>query len=280
MIIMDFNQVAIANLMGAAAGFGANNLDENLLRHMILNSIRLNKLKFEGQFGEMVIACDATANWRKDLFPFYKANRKKSRSESTVDWNEMFRILNMIREELVEFFPYPTIRVDHAEADDVIAALCAEHGRMLGGDPILILSGDKDFQQLQKYSNVTQYDPVRKRWLKCADPEAFLQEHILRGDSGDGVPNVLSEDDTFVSGGRQKPVTKKKLTALMENIPQEYLANYDRNRKMIDLAYIPEQVHATTLQLMQEQSGKGRSKLFNYFIKNKLKNLTDCIGEF
>ena len=152
MIILDYNQVALSNLM--VSGIKQNNVDESLLRHMILNSIRSNKVKFEQEFGELVIACDATSNWRKQFFPYYKANRKKNRQDSGLDWNEIFRVLNMVRDELAEFFPYPTVRVEHAEADDVIATLCHEHGRELGGEPILILSGDKDFQQLQKYANV------------------------------------------------------------------------------------------------------------------------------
>lgn len=282
MIILDFNQVAIANLMVQ----GTRNLEinENLLRHMILNSIRMNRVKFASEYGEMVIACDATDNWRKKYFPYYKANRKVSRDESSVDWKEMFRILNKIREEISEYFPYPTIRVDTAEADDIIATLCHEHGRELGGDPILILSGDKDFQQLQRYSNVDQYDPTRKRWIRCSDPDRFLLEHILKGDASDGIPNVLSSDDTFVAKARQKPLRSKFLDTVMnegiKSLDEDVKRNYHRNHMLIDLNNVPNDIAAQALYMYEEQSNKGRDKLFNYFIKYKLKNLTECITEF
>lgn len=286
MIILDYNQVAIANLMVQ----GTRNLEinENLLRHMILNSIRMNRVKFGSEYGDLVIACDATDNWRKKYFPYYKANRKANRDQSTIDWKEMFRILNKIREELVEYFPYPTIRVETAEADDVIASLCHEHGRSLGGEPILILSGDKDFQQLQTYANVTQYDPTRKRWIKCADPERFLIEHIIKGDISDGVPNVLSSDDTFVAKARQKPIRSKFIQSVLSAdwpedctlFNEEIKRNYERNKVLIDLNHVPPEISERTKELFREQSNKDRSKLFNYFIKNKLKNLTECITEF
>jgi len=278
-IILDYNQVALSNLM--VSGIKHSNVDESLLRHMILNSIRSNKVKFEQEFGELIIACDATSNWRKQFFPYYKANRKKNRQDSGLDWNEIFRVLNMVRDELAEFFPYPTVRVEHAEADDVIATICHEHGRELGGEPILILSGDKDFQQLQKYANVKQFDPVRKRWIKCNHPDIFLREHIIKGDTGDGIPNILSSDDTFVANARQKPLRAKKIDELLSNgIPTELDHNYHRNRMMIDLDRVPNTIRNETIEVLQQQCGKDRSKLFNYFIKHKLKNLTEVIAEF
>jgi hypothetical protein len=285
-IILDFNQVALANLMVS----GGKNIEvnENLLRHMILNSIRMNKKKFEGEFGELIIACDAKNNWRKQYFPYYKANRKRNRDASPLDWNEVFRVLNMVRDELKEYFPYATIQIEGAEADDVIASICHEHGRELGGEPILILSGDKDFQQLQKYVNVQQYDPVRKRWLKCREPRFFLIEHILKGDASDGVPNVLSEDDTFVSDSRQKPMRQKFIDAVLSaDWPEDCTLfddttkrNYERNRMLIDLDCVPHEIHLATQAQLEDQSGKGRDRLFNYFIKHKLKNLTEYITEF
>lgn len=286
MIILDYNQVALANLM--VSGPKNINANEDLLRHMILNSIRMNKVKFEKEFGELVIACDATSNWRKQFFPYYKANRKKNRQDSGLDWNEIFRVLNTVREELAEFFPYPTVRVEHAEADDVIATLCHEHGRQLGGAPILILSGDKDFQQLQKYANVKQYDPVRKRYIRCNEPQRFLIEHILKGDTGDGIPNVLSSDDTFVANARQKPVRAKFINSVLSAdwpedstvFDDEIKRNYNRNRMLIDLDAVPDNIRSATKEVVESQSGKGRDKLFNYFIKYKLKNLTECISEF
>lgn len=283
MIIMDLNQVMIANLMMSIKGFG-NEINEDIVRHMVLNTIRMNKNKFQKDYGELIIACDDRNYWRKKVFPYYKSNRKKTRDASSLDWNRIFQVMNQVRDELKEFFPYPTIQVESAEADDIIATLVKKEGRFLGGDPILILSGDKDFIQLHKYSNVSQWDPVRKRWIRHNNPENYLIEHIVRGDTGDGVPNILTEDDCFVAGGRQRPIRSAFVSEIQENgfesLNEEALRNCFRNRQLIDLEKIPEEVTSNILEEFEKQSGKGRSKLFNYFIKNRLKNLTEHIQEF
>ena len=280
------NQVMIASLMSSLRGQSVP--DENLIRHMVLSSLRTNRRKFKDKFGEMIIACDDTNYWRKQVFPYYKASRKKSREKSPLDWNSIFLILNKIREEIKDNFPYPVIRVKSAEADDIIASFCHENGRQLGGDPILILSGDKDFMQLQKYSNVHQYDPVRKRFLECSDPAKYLVEHILRGDTGDGVPNFLSSDDTFVSGTRQRQLRQTLIDQILitngpedwSGMTEELRRNYHRNRMLIDLTQVPSNIREEVRQQYEDQSDKDRSKLFNYFIKNKLKHMMENISEF
>jgi hypothetical protein len=290
MLILDLNQVMISNLMMSLGGHKIV-MDENLLRHMILNTIRSNLVKFRSDFGnDLIIACDDKNYWRKSYFPYYKANRKKNRDASDLDWNNIFQSLNKIRDEIKDNFPYRTIQVESAEADDIIGTLCNEFGTELGGEPILIISGDKDFVQLQKYSNVSQYDPVRKRWLKNQRPTEFLYEHIIKGDAGDGVPNFLSEDDIFISEGRQRPVTSKKLKVWVSELlngkdpaevfTNEELRNWNRNRALIDLEMIPSDISEQILEQYNDQENRDRSRLFNYFIANKLKNLTEKIGEF
>lgn len=286
---MDLNQVMISNLMMHMRDLHSE-LNENILRHMILNSIRMNKKKFEGKYGELVIACDDKNYWRKQLFPYYKANRKKSRDASHLDWHTIFTSLNRIREELKEYFPYPVIQVESAEADDIIGTLCMMFGRPLGGDPILILSGDRDFVQLQQYSNVSQYDPVRKRIIKSPNPREYLYEHIIRGDAGDGIPNFLSEDDIFISEGRQRRIMSKKLSGwvsqLLIGIPPEdifegdELRNWKRNSSLIDLTLVPDVIRSKIEDEYDTQQGKDRKHLFNYFIKHKLKNLTESMSDF
>lgn len=280
------NQVMISSLMASLRGIG-NKVEENLIRHMVLNTLRMNKQKF-GEYGEMVIACDDRNYWRKQIFPYYKASRKKLRDKSNLDWDAVFQILNKVRDEIRDNFPYPVIRVESAEADDVISSLCHQFGRELGGEQILILSGDKDFMQLQKYSNVKQYDPVRKRHLSTPDPRTYLVEHILRGDSGDGIPNFLSSDDTFVSGGRQKQLRQTVIDQVLSaDWPEDWTGmnedlkrNYYRNRTLIDLDQTPKEIQEEVLRQYEEQQNKGRDKLFNYFIKNKLKHLMENLNEF
>ena len=285
MIIVDLNQVMLSNLLMQLGNHTNAQLDENMVRHMILNSLRSYRQKFKDEYGELVIACDNTNYWRKKIFPYYKANRKKNIENSELDWKNIFECLNKIRSELKEYFPYKVLDVEAAEADDVIATLVSKFGSELNtGEKILILSGDKDFIQLHTYANVEQYDPTRKKWIKHDDPERFLHEHILKGDAGDGIPNVLSPDNVFVVGDRQRPLTAKKMEKILgtdlEDMDTMLARNYSRNVKLIDLAFTPEEIREKVMRQYEEQDNRDRSKLLNYFIANKLKNLTEHLGEF
>jgi len=284
MILVDLNQVMISNLMAQIGSQKGVEVDENLLRHMILNALRGYRNKFTKEYGELVICCDSTNVWRKDIFPYYKAHRKSARDSSDLDWHNLFNCLNKVRDELKEFFPYKFIMVDTAEADDIIGVLCHMHGTLLGtSDPIMILSGDKDFMQLQKFTNVSQWDPIRKRKLATNDPHKFLIEHILKGDRGDGIPNALSPGDVFVSGGRQKPLRQTFINNVIEEI-QAGSFDYDsiefrRNEKLVDLYQTPEHIAIEVAKQFENEPAQ-RSGLFNYFIKNRLTNLMEHIGEF
>lgn len=285
MLILDLNQVMISNIMNQIGNHTNAEIEEDLVRHMVLNTIRSLLVKYKNEYGELVIACDDKKYWRKEFFPYYKANRKKSRDASDIDWNAIFNCLNKLRDELKEFFPYRVIQVEGAEADDVIATLVSKHGNVLNsGEKILILSGDKDFVQLQAYGNVKQFDPIRKKFLETSDPELFLKEHILKGDSGDGIPNVLSPANTFVSGEKQRRLTSKTIEKMLTYIPAEHpediQANYIRNQTLIDLSMVPEKISSLILGEYDKQQGKTKQKLMNYFINHKLKLLMESIGDF
>jgi len=279
MIIVDMNQVMLSNLLMQLGNHTNAQLEENMVRHMVLNSLRSYRQKFADEYGEMVIACDNTNYWRKKAFPYYKANRKKSQDKSELDWKSIFECMNKIRAELKEFFPYKVIDIESAEADDIIATLVKTNT----DEDILILSGDKDFIQLHAYPHVKQYDPTRKRWIQHDNPQRYLLEHVLKGDSGDGVPNILSDDNCFVVGSRQKPLTQKKIEEIIANgtVSDERLhRNYMRNAQLIDLNHIPEEIADKIVYSYQSTEKRGRDKLMNYFIANKLKNLMEHIGEF
>mgnify|MGYP003306925693 FL=1 len=257
---------------------------------MVLNGIRSYRNKFSEEYGELVICCDDTNNWRKDSFPYYKAHRKTNRDESDLDWPNIFNCLNAIRDELKEFFPYKHIRVNRCEADDIIGTICHQEGVAMGDgkEKILILSGDKDFIQLQVYSNVSQYDPVRKKMVKHNDPAQYLLEHIAKGDRGDGIPNALSADDTFVSGGRQKPMRANRLEEILSvvqdnddsfKLEHEWAAGYQRNEVLVDLINTPDELQEQILEQFEVDPG-GRDGLFNYFVKKRLNNLIENISEF
>lgn len=284
MILLDLSQVMISNIM-MQVGQHADTVQPDLIRHMVINTIRSLKTKFGHEYGELVIACDAKRYWRRDIFPAYKGNRKADREKSNIDWTVIFDTLNQIKSELRDNFPYRVIQVDGAEADDVIGTLTMEFGSELNnGDKILILSGDKDFVQLQRFGNVQQHDPVRKKDIASTNPERFLKELVLTGDRGDGVPNVLSPDNCIIEGQRQKPLRAAKIDQLLttkwESLPEEIQRNWNRNSMLIDLRCIPQTLRNSIVQEYHAQAGKPRDKIFNYFIQHKMKMLMEHIGEF
>lgn len=281
-ILVDFNQIMIATYMSQVGNHANMKIDENLFRHMAVNTIRANKMKFH-QYGEMILCSDNTNFWRKDIFPYYKAHRQKDREKSDVDWNDLFRLLNMVRDEFKEYLPYKVLHIPRAEADDIIGSIVYKKGSQLNaGENILILSGDKDFKQLQMFGNVSQYDPVRKRWIKENDPHNYLYEHIIKGDKGDGIPNVLMPDDAFITNQRQKPITKKRLELFQDinNMDDEVKRNYERNRHLICLCKIREDIKTAILEEYEKENTKDRSRLLEYFHDYKLKNLVESINDF
>ena len=274
------NQIAVANLMMNLKMNNSKTIDESMVRHMILNSIRMYRMEHHDEYGEVVLTWDSKHSWRRDYFPEYKASRRKGREESDLDWDDIFGTLNKIRNEIKENFPYKYLEVFGAEADDIIGFLCEENK----DEKIMIISGDKDFIQLQKYPNVKQWSPITKKDVNGFNPTTYLKEHILRGDTSDGVPNVLSPDNTFVDGLRQRPLSRKKIQSWLlgggSDWNDEVKRNFQRNSTLIDLSRTPEELK-NQIRLEYNNAPHGdRSKLLNYFMQNKLKELTENIGEF
>ncbi len=287
MILVDMSQISLASMMMHLNMNKTIKPDEGMVRHMILNSLRMYRTKFKEEFGELILCFDSRHYWRRDHFPYYKAGRKKDRKESNLDWDAIFSCLNDIKQELKDYFPYKHLEVYGAEADDIIAVLCLELEYDNG--KTLILSGDKDFIQLHRFTNVKQYSPITKKFINGIDPYEYLTEHILKGDTSDGVPNVLSPDNTFVDGLRQKPVGKKKIAEWTGNIlipaemalpNEEARRNFQRNEKLIDLSKSPEDIFMSCLDAYKEAPDGDRSKLLNYFIEKRLSSLTESIGDF
>lgn len=280
---MDLNQVLISNLMQQINGNAKTKIEEDLVRHIVLNSLRSYTKQFKSKYGKLVICCDSKKYWRREVFPFYKSNRRKARDASEFDWTLIFETLNKIRDELKQFFPYPVIEVEGAEADDVIAVLASKYSKT---ENVLILSSDKDFVQLQKFDNVQQYSPILKRFIKTENPQLFIKEHIIKGDRGDGVPNFLSPDNTFVIGERQKVISKKKLTEWLSSPPEDFcttevmIRGYKRNQVLVDLDYVPDGIKSAIIEAYETSKPSSRMNMVEYFMRNKLKSLIEVADEF
>ena len=256
-------------------------VDIDMVRHMILNSLRMYRSKYYSEYGELILCCDGRHSWRREHFPQYKAARKTNRDADNRNWTQIFGCLDTIKSELKEFFPYKYLEIDEAEADDIIGVLA----RKAGSEKVMIISGDKDFIQLQTHKNVKQYSPITKKLVTAANPYNYLKEHILRGDSSDGIPNFLSSDNCIVDKIRQKPLSKKKVESWLGENPvdfcnEEQLRNYHRNMKLIDLQFTPLNIVDQINQQFDVIPQGKRSGLLNYFVERKLNNLIQDIGEF
>ena len=281
MILIDLTQVLIASLMAQTRG-GKEPINEDMVRHICLKSLAMYRKKYQRTYGELVLADDSYNVWRKDVYPFYKANRKKTRDKDSKDWNQIFDCISIIREELKVNFPYKYICISKCEADDIIGTLCEKYGET---ENIMIVSGDKDFQQLQRYRKVKQFSPITKKNIKLTQEQAeeYLTDHIISGDTGDGVPNVLSQDDVFVSGMRQRPLSKKKREVIKDPLvmnDDEVDRNLQRNRSLIDLTYIPNEYKEKILHEYDTVEVASRAGLLTYFINNRLMDLEESIGDF
>ena len=277
MILLDFSNIIVSSIMVASRVPDEERFSENFIRHLVLNSIRSYRKKYHEKYGEVVICTDYLSSWRKDAFPYYKAHRKVQREKQQkegVDWKALFEIIAKIIEELEENFPYKVVQIPHAEGDDVIAVL-AKHAKEM----CLIVSSDKDFNQLYKYKTVRQFSPMKHQMLKGIDPVRYLKEHIIRGDKGDGIPNILSAGNCIVEGERQKPITKKKVEEWIKNEswPEHH---WKRNQELIDFDYIPPLLAHAIERNYALQKPPNRSGLLNYFVKHKLKLLIEHIGDF
>ena len=279
MILIDYSAIAISNIVTQKL-----DIQEDMVRHMILNSIRMYRSKFKEKYGEVVIAGDAGNNWRYGAFPQYKAARKKNRKDSKLDWQEIFRIINLVWEELGENFPYKTIKVDGCEADDIIGVLAQNTQEFGNHEEVMIISADKDFAQLQKYKNIAQFSPMTKKFIKEEHPRKQLLELTLKGDTSDGVPNVLSGDNVFVDGSRQTPLRKPIIEALMQDPTsqgQEVLRNIQRNRKLIDLESTPKVLKENIIHSYNKQDRwSNKSKVFPFLVEKRCRRLIDDIKDF
>ena len=281
MILVDFSGIAIANIAINKVN------DEGMLRHMMINSLRMYRSKFKDQYGELVLAIDAGNNWRRNYYPQYKANRKKSRKESDFDWNEAFRILDLVQTEIRQNFPYKVIKIDECEADDVIGTIVANTQEFGQYEDVMIISSDHDFKQLQKFPNVKQFSPLLKKPVVEDNPRSNLVEKILTGDAGDGVPNVLSHDDVFVNGEKQTPLSRKKKDAIIEDLAEgellyaaSWYRNYCRNKTLIDLTETPDRLKNKIISEFNSQDQwKNKGLVLPYLINNNMKMMIESIEE-
>lgn len=297
-ILVDYSAIAIAGVMMFQKDLktGSDEKIVDLIRHVVLSSLVSNKKKFAPVYGEMIICADARSYWRKEQFAYYKASRAKTRKDSGLDWKLIFNTISSIRDDLQANFPYKVLHVDRAEADDIIGVLCKYYQdnelQQIGLEEVpkkvLILSSDKDNVQLQKFRNVAQFSPPQKKMVK---PETTAQnaliEKIVTGDSGDGVPNLMSPDDVFVTeGARQKPFKKARLEEFYKLgigacKSADERRNYQRNEMLVSYDMIPADLQQSIIATYNSQTPTGtRRKILDYLTTHRCRNLFENIEDF
>ena len=277
MILVDISQLLVASTFMSMKK-EETEVDMKKLRYMILNSLRMYRKKYANEFGELIICCDGSLSWRREVFPHYKAGRKTGREASPLNWSQIFGCFDQMLKELKETFPYQLIRVDTAEADDIIGTLVIRQRKE--DERTLIISSDKDFIQLQREDNVFQFSPAAKKWINGVEPIEFLKEHILRGDKGDGITNVLSSGSCIVSGVRQTPLTKKLIDEWNGSIPSEHTLRFEENTELIDLRWTPWHLQNEILEQKHQEAKGSRNMLPAYFAEHNLEILTKHLGDF
>jgi 5'-3' exonuclease len=284
MILLDFSNIIVGSIMVANKIPDEEKTSHDFIRHLVLNSIRNYRIKYKKTYGEIVVCTDTKSSWRKGVYPYYKAHRKaireKQKSEKGMDWSVLFKTIHEIIDEIDTFFPYKVISIPHAEGDDVIAVLARNFQ-----EKSIIISSDKDFTQLHKYKNIKQYSPIQKKMLNGSEPYKYLKEHIIRGDKGDGVPNILSADDCIVEGVRQRPISKKKVELWMNEKPADFCVNgmsekWKRNQQLIDFDFIPTDISQSIVDQYLKEKDQRPGQLLNYFITKRLKYLMENMEDF
>jgi len=267
---------------------------EREFRELTFKSIRRYNKDHREKYGEIFICCDSKLNWRKLSFPQYKFKRKLDRDASDIDWTEAFRIFDLTLKNIYEYLPYKVISVTMAEADDIIGVLSRyminKEGKLVPrNEPVLIVSGDKDFRALQELDHVDQFCPREKKFLIEENPTEYLKDLILSGDKSDGVPNVLSPDDVFSDENkRQTTLTKKRRLELTELMESGRFAEIDptiqqqiiRNRTMIDLRNTPKDIIVQILKQSLYPVRGNMQKTFNFLISSGINSLLDDIEGF
>lgn len=251
----------------------------------------------------MILACDS-GSWRYDVFPQYKHSRKVKREADTsgINWDFVNEVKEDIISDLDTYFPFPVIKLDKAEGDCCIGVLTkhisensvdtSDENLFGETDPenILIISSDGDNYQLHTYKNVKQWSPASKKLVKPDEnPRNALIRKIVKGDLGDGIPSIKSNDNTFVDGIRQKPIAQTFLDkffaaadpiSICEDETQK--TNYLRNELLVSYEKIPENIKSSIIECYNTKVQQKHSKmgLMNYFVENKMQNLLSQIHDF
>ena len=220
----------------------------------------------------VILALDDKNYWRKKIFPLYKAQRKKERSENKffkdVNFEELFKVSDEFFKELVTIIPQiQSIKIPNVEADDVIAIL-TEHISL----DTHCISTDKDMYQLYRYKGYKQ-SKFGNDIQEVLNPMSFLHEKICRGDKSDNIPSIYPRLGIKTYQKMMENGSLLKLISEDSNVGEVY----SRNREIVDFKYIPKQI---TKDILKEYHAfvperTNEMTLYNFLLKHKMNFILD-----
>lgn len=239
MIIVDWSHMMYRYLY---ANLGDVREKPAILGHLLVNGLINISTNFKATKDRpLVLAIDGKRKdgWRKEFFDEnawqfedyqetegYKGHRKV---DDTIPWDEIYLVMDDIKELLINHTDFNVIEHKRAEADDVIYVSTRK------SKDVVIVSSDKDFKQLIS-DDVKMYDPIKKVYIKESNPEEYLVKHILIGDSADNIKPCRK---------RLGPKTADKMLKNIEahlEIDDQLRERYAFNKKLIDLTELPSDI--------------------------------------
>lgn len=283
-LLFDLNNLAMRNFFTKEIQPDSPNPQYQLWKYEIFSQIYWSIQKFK-PVDEIILACDGKDSWRKLLFDRYKGDREKKRRDD-IDWDTLFAQLNSFIQDIKQHIPFKVIKVNRAEADDVIAVLCNNIKKHT-----IIMSNDSDFLQLQS-STTSVYNPTKGEYLWLTeDKDVFLSKLCLKGQSKDNIFNAKTPSD-YPEELRKPPLGEKTADKIIENGLNDFLdskqtinkkytdvdgneqiydvdfyprGNFDRNQKLINFDNIPKIVVDRILQTYYSYEMPDPGNMYSFF---------------
>jgi 5'-3' exonuclease len=260
--------------------------------HITLNSIRKAWRDFDGHH---VVFCLEGRSWRKDFYAPYKRNRQEARDAHTEKEQEEDRVFwesfDMFKEFINDKTNCTVLQNPQLEADDLIAGFIQSHPN----DNHIIISTDTDFVQLiapnvKQYNGITEttithegyfddkgkaiIDKKTQKVKEAPNPEWLLFEKCMRGDTTDNVfsayPGVRTKgtskkvglmeafEDRNNKGFNWNNMMLQRWTD-HEGKEHRVLEDYERNRRLIDLSYQPEDIKKIIAETIATAIGANKN---------------------
>lgn len=288
-VFFDMSQLMLASIMNTFQP--TDKIEIDMMRHMFLDTVRGNIMRFKKDYPNVVLAVDATKNgyWRRDIAWYYKRNRSKARLESEWDWDTIFGMVNQIIEEFSLHLPRKVISIDKVEADDIIAVLTKELAT--AGHPVMIVSSDGDYTQLHVHKGVKQWSPMQKKLVKPkhGSPYADLMVKLVKGDKKDCVSPIKCRSSYYADRieGERAPSVKttwlKELTDAEDPrtlLDDELTKRFDENVKLIDFNAIPQEIVDSIKDQYYNKQVGTRNGFYSYLVRSKCAKLISKITDF